>query len=238
MGMKNRMNIITGLALAIFLIAGTGYGQEAVRVVEGYKIDPSKTAKPTRATKAGRAVSVTGVARPAESLEPLSVAGFPVGTLAPTSAEAVTVTGFALPDNEKVSTQRKATLTFKGESKPSEVKVKVTEEEGYLKIMVHSSFESGSVSVELIDPKGENRGKYTLKTDDLIVTGDKTTVREEVTGDMQKDFVDPLKGEWIIRAIPVAAEGKIDVMILQEAFPGLIKGVPAQSLDEFAPKKR
>jgi hypothetical protein len=77
-----------------------------------------------------------------------------------------------------------------------------------------------------------------LKTDDTIVTGDKTSVVEEVSGDMQKDFVNPLKGEWIIRAIPVSAEGTINVMIRQESFPGISSMAPVDAIGQPLPEKK
>ena len=210
--MKNSMKFIAGVVLVLLAFTVAGFGQEEVKVVEGYRIDPPKAGKATRTTKADRSIAVAG-----QPIAPLATAG-----------SAVTVQGFALPENDKVATQRKAVLTFKGESKPSEVKVKVADEEGYLVIMIQSSFRSGSIAVELLDPKGENRGKYMLKTDDLIVTGDKTSVMEEVSGEMQKDFVNPLKGEWTIRAIPVSAEGTINIMIRQESFPGMRSIAPVE----------
>jgi hypothetical protein len=71
--------------------------------------------------------------------------------------------------------------------------------------------------VELLDPKGEKRGEYNLKSNETDHhRRSNTTVQEEVSGNLQKDFFNPLKGEWIIRAVPVAAEGTINVMIIQE----------------------
>lgn len=212
--MKNSMKFVAGICLILLAGTGAGFCQEDVKVVEGYRIDPPKAGKAVKTTKADKSIAVAG-----QPGVPLTTAG-----------SAVTVQGFALPDNDKVATQRKATLTFNGESKPSEVKVKVSDGEGYLAIMIQSSFRSGSIAIELVDPKGENRGKYMLKTDDLIVTGDKTSVQEEVSGEMRKDFVNPMKGEWIIRAIPVSAEGTINVMIRQESFPGMQSLAPVETI--------
>jgi hypothetical protein len=157
-------------------------------------------------------------------------------------AGTVTVQGFPIEVKDKVSIQRKALLRFAGESKASEVKIKMTDEYNYLKILINSNFSSGQITVELLDPKGEKRGEYNLKSNEMIITGSNTTVQEEVSGNLQKDFFNPLKGEWIIRAIPVSAEGTINVMIIQEFHAEnerykITEGVPAASTGTQKQKK-
>ncbi|MCX6225802.1 MAG: hypothetical protein NTV01_13795 [Bacteroidia bacterium] len=203
--MKKTVKIIAGFGTVLLMLTGAGYGQEAVKTVEGFKIDPPKATK-TKPAKAGKAVTVTG---------------YPIAPVAATPTSMATVEGFALPEKDQVSIQRKASLRFSGETKVSEAKIKMTGDYNYLMIALHGGLMSGSVTVEMIDPKGEIRGKFNLKTDDLVVTGDKTSIQQMVNGDMQKDFRMPLSGEWIIRATGVTAEGVIDIVINQQYRPGM-----------------
>jgi hypothetical protein len=216
MGMKNSLKLMAGIGLVMLAITGAGYGQENVKVVEGYRIDPPKASKQAKKVKSTEAVTVQGY--PISVSDPASVAGY---AATPAAAGAVTLEGFALPQEHWVTIRRTAKLYFDGESKASEVKIKMTDEHNYLTIGIQSSFWTGTLSIELIDPKGVNQGKFTLKTDDLVVTGDKTRVNEEVKGNMQKDFSNPMKGEWIVRAIPLSAKGHIEVSIVQQYRPGI-----------------
>jgi hypothetical protein len=211
--MKKSMKIFGVLGTALFLSTGICAAQVAGTV---------------KATKS------TGEAKPVKQI---SVAGYAVD---PTDAtQPVTVQGFPIVVKDQISIQRKALLTFKGESKATEVKIKMTDEYNFLKIMISSSFRSGQITVELMDPKGEKRGEYNLKSNELIITGDNTTIQEEVSGNMQKDFNNPLKGEWIIRAVPVAAEGTINVMIIQEYHPEMERYAATEAVSaQPAPKQK
>ena len=147
--------------------------------------------------------------------------------------EATTVTGYPLKstgtaatsDREQLQIHRASSLRFENESEKSEVKVNMTGDYNLLLIQIASSFESGKVTLEMIDPKGEKRGSFNLKTDDpIVVKGKNTTSKEMVSGNLNKEFQNPLKGEWIIRAIPVDATGSINISITQEYRPAAMKG--------------
>lgn len=208
MGMKNSVKITGMLGAALLLATGFCAGQVA---------GTARPAKSARETKPAKEMTVAGYALDPLEHQPVTVTGYPI-----------TVTGYPISVKDLVSIRRKATLTFTGESKTSEVKINMTEDYNFLKIFIQSSFRSGSIAVELVDPKGEKRGEYHLKSNDLIITGDKTTIQEEVVGNLQKDFSNPLKGEWIVRAVPVSAEGTITVMIIQEYAPVLGTTEPAE----------
>ena len=106
-------------------------------------------------------------------------------------------------------------MTFQNESKKSDVKITITDEYNYLGISIRSKFIKGTVVVEIIDPKGEKQGSYTLKTEETVVLGDNTTSGEEVSGEFDKYFRLPLNGEWIIRAVPTMATGNIQLVLTQ-----------------------
>ena len=116
------------------------------------------------------------------------------------------------PVQVPVSITRDRLLKFDNESKPSEVKINITNDNS-LMFQVNSDFRQGTVVLEIIDPKGDKQCKYTLKTDEDVVIGDKTTTQESVHGSFSKMFRNPMKGDWIIRAIPTAASGNINIRI-------------------------
>jgi len=124
------------------------------------------------------------------------------------------------PDKDAFKLHRSRIINFKDESKLTEVKVNMTDDYNYLNINISCNFDKGSVLIELVDPKGEKKGNYSVKTDDSVVIGDKTTTQEHVMGEMAKEFTTPLKGEWIIRATPISATGRVQIEIIQQYAPG------------------
>jgi len=124
------------------------------------------------------------------------------------------------PDKDAFKLHRSRLINFKDESKLTEVKVNMTDDYNYLNINISCNFDKGSVLIELVDPKGEKKGNYSVKTDDSVVIGDKTTTQEHVMGEMAKEFTTPLKGEWIIRATPISATGRVQIEIIQQYAPG------------------
>ncbi len=116
---------------------------------------------------------------------------------------------------EEVRIQKSKTLMFDGESKKAEVKVKSTSEYNYLRLSLACSLLEGDVTIEIINPKGEREGMFTVKSDKTTSIGNKTTVEETVNGTMHKTFSKPLHGDWIIRATPSGAKGKVNYNIAQ-----------------------
>jgi len=151
--------------------------------------------------------------------EEKTVQGFPI-----TRPTATTIDGVATISQspEPIKVANGATLKFSPESKTSEVKIKMTEDYNYLVVDINGNFKAGTVTVELIDPKGEKRGNFNLKVDDLVITGNvESTKATNAQGQMRKEFANPPIGEWIVRAIPVKAEGAITVSCSREFRPHL-----------------
>ncbi len=120
------------------------------------------------------------------------------------------------PKKDPIRLQRGVRSFYKSESKKSEVKVNMTDDHNLLRISIKSSFSEGVVIVEIIDPKGEKQGSYTLKRDDAVVNGENTTTPFDIVeGEFAKTFRFPIKGEWIIRSLPTAATGNMEIEITQ-----------------------
>jgi hypothetical protein len=158
--------------------------------------------------------------------------------------EAISVTGSPLKstgtasEREQLKITRASMLRFDNESEKSEVKINMTADYNLLQLQIVGNFESGKVTLELIDPKGEKRGSFNLKTDDpIVVKGKNTTSKDMVSGNLNKEFQNPLPGEWIIRAIPVNATGSINISITQEYQPATIAPAATVIGQPLKPKK-
>ncbi len=116
---------------------------------------------------------------------------------------------------------RNRVLDYTNESKKSELKVSMTEEYNYLRIRIISTIFKGGTKLEICNPKGEVVGSYTVKADDEVVLGEQTKTSESVQGELTKSFRFPIKGDWIIRAMPTAATGSVLIEIYQEFYPNL-----------------
>lgn len=133
---------------------------------------------------------------------------------------AILLTGilcFSVPviGQEEVQIKRTKSLEFDGESKKTEVIVKSTSEYNYLRLNLLCNLEDGDVTIEIIDPEGENQGSFTVKSDKTVTHGNKTIVKEYVSGSMSKAISLPMHGDWVIRAKPSAAKGVGQFNIMQ-----------------------
>jgi hypothetical protein len=114
---------------------------------------------------------------------------------------------------EYIKLERKKSIMFADESKVAEVKINVTEEYNFLKIQIVSFLQRGEASFEIINPKGEVKGKYSIVAgeDKDIVKGENTHVESLASGEMERAYRNPEKGDWIVRIIPKRATGKTDI---------------------------
>lgn len=125
------------------------------------------------------------------------------------------VTGFCFGQTETFRVDKSTALDFKNESKKAEVKIKMSEEFNDLRISIACVVELGSIEIEIYNPKGEKQGNYSIKSEETITMGDQTTKNSFAQGNIDKNFKDPIEGEWIIKAIPTAATGKVNIRIGQ-----------------------
>ncbi len=187
--MENSLKITVGIAAILFAATGFCLGQTE--------------SKSSGTSKKAKVVIVTGV--PSKS------------TGASNKNDVLEVHDVVIrePKKDPVSLTRSIKAFYKSESKKSEYKISMTEDHNILKVTINSSFSEGVVVVEIIDPKGEKQGSFTLKRDEPIVNGDNTSSSEVVDGFITKLFRFPIKGEWIIRSLPTAATGNMEIDIRQ-----------------------
>ncbi|MFO7617827.1 MAG: hypothetical protein R6V75_11305 [Bacteroidales bacterium] len=132
----------------------------------------------------------------------------------------VNTAGNEVSTQEEIRISRHRVIEFKNESKSSETKVTMTDEFNYLNLKIAAILEDGSAIIEIFDPGGEKKGGFTVKSDGTH-TGPNSSVKEQVRGELVKNFRYPAKGDWIIRARPTAAIGRVEIQIFQEYYKGL-----------------
>ncbi len=197
--MKNSMRITVGIAAMLFAVTGFCLGQTETKSI-------SSSNKAKEVTVTGVQSKSTGSSKKADVME----------------VHEVVIQDE--PKKDAVRLNRSVKSFYQKESKKSELKINMTEDHNQLRISINSRFSEGGVVVEIIDPKGEKQGNFTLKRDEAIVSGENTTSSEVVEGQFTKLIRFPIKGEWIIRSLPTAATGNMEIEI-------------SQSYTDWVPKK-
>jgi len=91
------------------------------------------------------------------------------------------------------------------------VKVEVKENAKHLMIGVNSTISSGSLTMEIYDPKGNKQGNFSVESMMSSSSSSKGKNKETVCGQLNKSFQDPMKGDWTIKLKPKKVSGKIQI---------------------------
>jgi len=103
--------------------------------------------------------------------------------------------------------ERSNELFFKEESTISEVQISVTEEFNFLSLKIECRLKSGELLVEILNPKGEIKGNFTVINNNVVTKGKNTQSKETVVGHIEKQFRTPSTGNWLVRIKPKNATG-------------------------------
>ena len=118
-------------------------------------------------------------------------------------------TGFG---QEYIKLERSMILPHDLQSKIDGVLIKVSDEYNYLKVKVQGQVNKGDILVELVDPEGEVRRNFTLKTSSAAIEGIDLGEKGYVAGEMEKSYRNPPTGNWLVRVTyNPEANGKIKV---------------------------
>lgn len=115
---------------------------------------------------------------------------------------------------EYIRLERSKTLQLSKKSEKTEVIIKVTGDYNYVRIKVQGQVHKGDILVELIDPAGEVRRDFTIKTGSAAAQGISLGAKGYVAGEMEKAYRDPENGNWLVRVTPEDAEGQLKVYSL------------------------
>jgi hypothetical protein len=220
--MKNSMRITVGVAAILFAATGFCFGQTVTTKTNDLtnKADKSSGNSVSKtqedANEARRKATLEAHRRGRSEATPQQLLRLMDQEDSIKKANELWITDMKEPVKDDINIQRTRHLNFNNESKKAEVKINMTDDYNYLGIMMRGWINTGCLEIELIDPNGNIKGKYTLKSDVSVVTGDKTSTTETVTGEMDKRFSYPIKGEWIIRAIPSSATSGLVITIDQQ----------------------
>ena len=88
-----------------------------------------------------------------------------------------------------------------------EIKIDVAKNTNHMNIGVNSTIRSGSLTVELFDPKGNKQGNFSVESQ--ISSNDQK--KECVSGQMQKTIKNPMSGHWIVKLKPKKAQGEVSI---------------------------
>lgn len=91
------------------------------------------------------------------------------------------------------------------------VKVEVKDNAKHLMIGVSSTISSGSLTMEIFDPKGNKQGNFSVESMMSSSSSSKGKNKESVCGQLNKSFQDPMKGDWTIKLKPKKVSGKIQI---------------------------
>lgn len=91
------------------------------------------------------------------------------------------------------------------------IKVAVADDANHLMIGVNSTITSGSLTMEIFDPKGNKQGNFSVESMMRSSSNSKGKNKETVCGQLNKSFKDPMKGDWTVKLKPKKVSGKIQI---------------------------
>ena len=100
-------------------------------------------------------------------------------------------------------------IQLDGSSKIEEIKLDVAEDISCLQIAVNSTIKSGSLTMEIFDPKGDKQGNFSVESQ--INSSSSSNAKELVCGQLNKTIKEPMKGKWIIKLKPKNVTGDITI---------------------------
>lgn len=107
--------------------------------------------------------------------------------------------------------ERNSPITFDNESDTVVFKIDCTDEYNFLSVQIESQLNQGQLMIELIDPKSNLIGNYTIITMSPSEHGKMVDYKEKVQGKLEKSIREPFIGSWLVRIIPVGALGKTTI---------------------------
>lgn len=112
--------------------------------------------------------------------------------------------------NNCSSSQTSRSIELDDSSKKETIKVEVSEGTKNFMIGVNSLISSGSLTMEIFDPKGNKQGNFSVESQfsDNAKSGNS---KEEVCGQLNRSFSEPMAGDWSIKLKPKSVTGKISI---------------------------
>lgn len=122
----------------------------------------------------------------------------------PLTTNRFVVTGFSRPEETDFSLNREIKLSDNSGSKT--IPIEVNKETAEFLLSVNCSLKSGTLNVEIYDPKGAKRGNFSVKG-----SNDTSGWSETVGGTINKRYSNPISGTWSLKFI--AEKVTADILI-------------------------
>jgi len=102
-------------------------------------------------------------------------------------------------------------ITLDVSSKSESIKMQVDKDTKNLLISVNSTISSGELTMEILDPKGNEHGSFSVESQMTSNSASQGKSKDEVCGQLNKSFSKPMAGQWIVKLKPKNVTGKIQV---------------------------
>ncbi len=99
------------------------------------------------------------------------------------------------------------TIELEDSSDNEAIKLEVEDNTECLQIGVNSTIKSGSLTMEIFDPKGDKQGNFSVESQ----ISSNAKKKELVCGQLNKTFKEPIAGTWTVRLKPKRVTGKINI---------------------------
>ena len=107
----------------------------------------------------------------------------------------------------------KRNLGFKESSKVQSVDVKISEDTEALRLKILCNVRKGDVTIVILNPSGEKQGEFSVEGNEGSEDDGSlfSMLKEGVSGQINKDINQPIKGTWVIKFIPKNATGRVEI---------------------------
>jgi hypothetical protein len=115
-------------------------------------------------------------------------------------------------DNERTDFTVQRSISFRDTTGKKDIEFTVNESTSGLGMLINCRLEQGSVAIEIRDPEGNKKGVFQLDG----ATHSSSEWREQVSGKIAKEFMNPIKGVWKIRISANKATAIMDARVQQQ----------------------
>lgn len=103
------------------------------------------------------------------------------------------------------------TIQLDESSKTKEIKLEVNDDVKCLQIGLISTIESGALTIEIYDPKGDKQGNFSVESELSSNSSSAGKNKDLVCGQLNKTINKPMKGNWTVKLKPKKATGEIQI---------------------------
>lgn len=139
--------------------------------------------------------------------------------------------GIALGDQKNDSQKH---IQLNNDSEIKEIILQVKDSVNSLTIEVRSNLQGGELSVEILDPKGDIHGKFSIASQTGNISKNKNEYEvksrylakpDNATGNLTRTIRKPLNGDWRIRINPINAIGTVNIDYAQKSIAPVLAPV-------------